>query len=131
MTTKTIFATVAASALVLVGCTGNDNAEVLPPEERVSGEDVWAEPERYVEIGEQMQERFGITGEPNLVLLQALQHCSVLYGTHDREEDVQARYEELVTENGPELSDSRNHWVDMSIQEFCPDLEAVVDTGGT
>ena len=129
MTKMTTFATVAASAFFLVGCTDNDNAEVLPPEERMSGEDVWADPDRYVEVGEQMQERFNIDGDPNLVFMQGLQHCSILYGAYDREEDVQAKYQELVAEYGPELADSRGHWVDMSIEEFCPDLEAVVDTG--
>ena len=43
---------------------------------------------------------------------------------------MRARYEELVTEYGPELSDSQGHWVDMSMEELCPDLEAVADTGG-
>lgn len=121
--------------LTLSGCgddgattagTGDEAAAV--DDGRLTGTAIYDDPERFETIADQMRQEFTALSDspgPEPVVL-GLHVCSVLHEDNDEGRDVQERHTDLIegfSGDGYLSADTGQHWVDLSIERLCPELE--------
>ena len=143
--TTTLCVTVSALALALgLAACSELVAEDEPPsggtasngpqpdtDGRLTRANIYQDRERFGALGDRMRQEFSAfaAAEGPSPVVYGLHVCSVLYADHGHDRDVQQRYEELRDEfsgDGFISSGTGEHWVDVSIQELCPDLKPQV-----
>lgn len=95
---------------------------------RLTGEAIHEDPERFAALADRMRQEFpALAGsEGSAPVFHGLHLCSVLYADEANERDVRERYDHFLAGfigDGYVSRETGQHWVERSIDEFCPDLQ--------